>query len=152
MQTNMFQLSGVDQCIRVHGEEGMKAYSMGPNCRVPLFDDTDDILFVKTTDQNGYPSARRFRLVEEVMVDSTGSGNGVSLNDIRAIIRDEITAVKEELLNAQQPIPTTLNVEYTDTAHNESNATHSAATGGKHHGNKQQRPNTPNVERGEKQQ
>ena len=39
MQTNMFQLSGIDQCIRVHGEDGMRAYSMGPNCRVPLFDD-----------------------------------------------------------------------------------------------------------------
>ena len=100
MQANMFSLSGVDQCIRVHGEDGMKAYSMGPSCRVPLFDDTDDILWVKSTDQNGFPSARRFRLVEEVLLDP--KDNTIALNDIRSMIREELGLVKEELLNAQQ--------------------------------------------------
>ena len=103
MQTSMFQLSGIDQCIQVHGEEGMRAYSMGPNCRVPLFDDDDDVFWIKTTDQNGFPSARRFRFHEEVMLDS--KENSIALSDIRSIIREELGFIKEEMINAQQYIP-----------------------------------------------
>lgn len=151
MQTNMFQLTGVDQCIRVHGEDGMKAYSMGPNCRVPLFDDTDDILWVKSTDQNGFPSARRFRLTEEVMLDP--KENSIALSDIRSIIREELGFIKEEMINAQQLIP--------ESTSNNTNATQSneydrSTANAKHHGNnsrnRQQRANTPNVAIGEKQQ
>lgn len=149
MQPNVFQLTGIDQCIRVHGFEDAKSYSMGANCRVPLFDDTDDILYVKSTDQNGFPTIRRYRLTEEVIVDTNNSGNGIPLNDIKAMIRDEISAMKEELLHAQQSISATTNDQRTNDTR-ESNS--SATAGGKHHGNKQQRPNPSNVEHGENQQ
>ena len=153
MQANMSQLTGVDQCIRVHGFEEAKAYSMGPSCRAPLFDDTDDIVYIKSTDQNGFPSIKRFRLTEEVLVDPNDAGNGVSLSDIRSLIREELSFMKEEILNAQQPI--------SEPAINVTNATQSSeydrsSANAKHHGNnqrnRQQRANTPNVADGEKQQ
>ena len=147
MQTNVFQLTGIDQCIRVHGFEDAKSYSMGANCRVPLFDDTDDLLYVKSTDQNGFPTIRRYRLVEEVIVDTNNSGNGIPLNDIRSMIRDEISMMKEELLNAQQSVSTTSNNQCTNDTRE-----FSSTSGGKHHGNKQQRSNNSNVEHGESQQ
>ena len=152
MQANMFQLTGVDQCIRVHGFEEAKAYSMGPSCRAPLFDDTDDILYVKSTDQNGFPSIKRFRLVEEVIVDPNDTGNGVSLSDIRSLIREELGFMKEEILNAQQPISEPTN---NDTHATQSSEYDRAAANSKHHGsnnrNRQQRSNTPNVANAEEQ-
>lgn len=51
-----------DGLVRVHGMEGAKAYKMPANSRVALFDDTDDIVIIKTTDGAGFPSYRRARL------------------------------------------------------------------------------------------
>lgn len=51
-----------DELIRVHGMEGAKAYQMSANSRAALFDDTDDIVIIKTTDGAGFPSYRRARL------------------------------------------------------------------------------------------
>lgn len=51
-----------DGLIRVTGMQGAKAYQMPANGRVALFDDTDDIVIIKTTDGAGFPSYRRARL------------------------------------------------------------------------------------------
>ena len=150
MQANMFQLTGVDQCIRVHGLEGAKAYAMGANCRVPLFDDNEDLLYVKRTDENGFPSIRVFELTERVTIDSNNANQGIALNDIRSLIREELNFMKEEILNAQQSVsePTA-----NDTNTTQSNEYDRSAA--KHHGNnsrnRQQRANTPNVANDEKQ-
>ena len=104
MQQNMFQLSGVDLVVPVKGIEGAKAYPLGPNCRAPLFDDSEDILYVKTTDANGFPSIKAYDLSERVLIDEN-SPSAVSLNDIRQLIREELMNVKEDLINAQQPVP-----------------------------------------------
>ena len=147
MQANMFQLTGVDQCIRVHGLEGAKAYAMGANCRVPLFDDNEDLLYVKRTDENGFPSIRVFELTERVTIDSNNANQGIALNDIRALIREELNFMKEEILNAQQPI--------SEPAINDTNAVQSneydrsaATTAKRHNANSRskQRANTSNVE------
>ena len=92
MQPNLFQLTGVDQVIPIKGIEGAKAYPIGANCRVPLFDENENIFYVKTTDENGFPSIRIFDYTERIQEDET---KNITLNDIRTII-------KEELANAQQ--------------------------------------------------
>lgn len=107
MQNNLLQLSGVDLVVPTHGIEGAKSYPMGPNCRVPLFDDSEDILYIKSTDSNGFPTIREFELKERIHVDADNSGNGVALEDIRSLIREELSAVlnKEDNSNGQQSIP-----------------------------------------------
>ena len=51
-----------DGLIRVTGMQGAKKYKMPENSRVALFDDTDDIVIIKSTDGAGFPSYRRARL------------------------------------------------------------------------------------------
>ena len=151
MQQNMFQLSGVDLVVPVKGIEGAKAYPLGPNCRAPLFDDSEDILYVKTTDANGFPSIKAYDLSERVLIDEN-SPSAVSLNDIRQLIREELMNVKEDLINAQQPVPkhdssttTAANVVPTNIKYNgKSNAGNSRS--------KQSTTNTAAVEHSEKQQ
>lgn len=108
MQNNLFQLSGIDQLIPVHGIEGAMEYNIGPSCRVPLFDDSEDVFYIKTTDKYGVPTVKRYRFEEEVPI-SIDNQKAVSLNDIRSIIKDELASIKEELLNGQQSISTTDN-------------------------------------------
>ena len=42
--------------IYVTGLDGAKAYPMPPNSEVPLFDSTDDVIYLKTTDGAGFPT------------------------------------------------------------------------------------------------
>lgn len=53
------------QLVRVSGMDGARAYQMAPNEVVALFDEGDDILYVKSTDGAGFPTIRRFRFCEE---------------------------------------------------------------------------------------
>lgn len=107
MQHNLMQLSGVDLVVPTHGLEGAKAYPLGLNCRVPLFDDEEDVFYIKSTDANGFPTVKKYRFTEEILVDPNNNGNGVALQDIRSMVREELLHIKEELLNAQQSVPTT---------------------------------------------
>ena len=58
MPQNPMQLA--QQLIRVTGMDGAKAYQMGPNSCVPLFDSDNDIMYIKSTDGAGFPTVRAF--------------------------------------------------------------------------------------------
>jgi hypothetical protein len=103
MQQNLMQLAGVDLVVPTHGIEGAKAYPLGLNCRVPLFDDTEDVFYIKSTDANGFPTIKAYEFKERVIIDPT-TNNGVALQDIRELIREELKPIKEEILNAQQSV------------------------------------------------
>lgn len=138
MQQNMFQLTGVDQVIPVHGIEGAKSYPMGPNCRAPLFDDSEDVFYIKKTDQNGFPEIKRYRFEEEVIVDNSGV-NGISLNDIRSIIREEMGSIKKEILDGQQFISTaTVDSETANANANNITVNAAANDNGKHYATNKQ--------------
>lgn len=51
-----------DGLTRVTGMQGAKSYQMPANSRAALFDDTEDIVIIKTTDGAGFPTYRRARL------------------------------------------------------------------------------------------
>lgn len=42
--------------VYVTGMDGAKAYQMPPNSEMPLFDDSGDVLYIKTTDGAGFPT------------------------------------------------------------------------------------------------
>lgn len=72
-QYNNFPYNGFgmqqQQCIpKVNGIDGAKAYSLGPNSSIALFDGNSDLFFVKVTDSAGFPTIRTFRF-EEVSQD-----------------------------------------------------------------------------------
>lgn len=56
-QMNMQPVNGV---VSVTGIDGAKAYQMPPNSTMPLFDENDDVLYLKTTDAAGYPTVKTF--------------------------------------------------------------------------------------------
>lgn len=155
MNNNLIQLSGVDLVVPTHGIEGAKAYPMGPNCRAPLFDDAEDIFYIKSTDANGFPTVKVFEFKEKIMIDQNNSGNGVVLEDIRSLIREELSVVKEELLNGQQSISAASSEqanrnESGNTSTNKHNGNaKSYNTSSSDKSNKQQRQNSSVVEHGE---
>lgn len=57
-QMNMQPVNGL---VSVTGIDGAKAYQLPPNSKMPLFDENDDVLYLKTTDAAGYPTVKTFR-------------------------------------------------------------------------------------------
>lgn len=155
MQQNLFQLTGVDLVVPTHGIEGAKAYPLGPNCRAPLFDDSEDVLYIKTTDANGFPSIKVYDLSERVLIDDN-SPSAVSLKDIRELIREELMNVKEDIINAQQPVSKYNNQSTNNTGNTISTNTKyngkSNANANYQRNGKQSTTNTSVVEYNEKQQ
>lgn len=64
----------MNSLIKVTGLDGAKAYQVPPNSSVALFDGDSDTFFVKTTDENGFPTLRAFRF-EEVPLENFEQGN-----------------------------------------------------------------------------
>ena len=50
---------------RVTGIEGAKAFQMPINSVAALFDGSDDVFYLKSTDGAGFPTIRKFRFTEE---------------------------------------------------------------------------------------
>lgn len=88
----------MNSLIKVTGLDGAKAYQVPPNSSVALFDGDSDTFFVKTTDENGFPTLRAFRF-EEVPLETFEQGN------TNYVTKDEFASfaneVKELLNNAQ---------------------------------------------------
>lgn len=96
-QLNQPQIS-TQNLIRVNGIDGAKAYQMPANSTVALFDNNEDIMYIKTTDGAGFPAIRTFAFNEVV-------GNTNSIQDTADYVtRDEFNKLKEELLNGKQSI------------------------------------------------
>lgn len=77
--------------VRVNGIEGAKAYQMGANSVVALFDSNEDLMFVKSTDGAGFPMIRTFKF-EEV----TGQEKQIEQNDF--VSRKEMEEYGKQLI------------------------------------------------------
>lgn len=95
-----------NQLIRVTGLEGAKAYQMSPNSTVALFDNNEDIMYVKTTDGAGFPTIRTFKF-EEITVFSKNSENSVDFSQF--ITRNELLDILKDYkggnINGKQSVP-----------------------------------------------
>lgn len=93
-----------DLIIRVTGMDGAKAYALSPNSRAALFDDTDDVVIIKTTDGAGFPSYRRARLdwIEEAPPQA--AGDYITREELRGELQAQLDEIKELIANAKQPV------------------------------------------------
>lgn len=83
--------------LRVNGIESAKAYPTQPNSMVALFDENEDVFYIKSTDASNFPTIKKYRFTEEVeKKDSDDTGKFVTF--------EEFSKFKEEVLNAQQSI------------------------------------------------
>lgn len=97
MQSNI-PINNSLMLTRVTGLEGAKAYQMPANSTVALFDNNDDLMYIKTTDGAGFPTIRTFAFNEVVANNNTVPENA------DYVTRDEFNKLKEELLNGKQSI------------------------------------------------
>lgn len=83
------------ELVRVTGFDGAKAYQMPPNSNAALFDNNEDIFYVKTTDGAGFPTIRAFRF--------TPMETQTPANDF--VTRAEFERLRQEVLSyGKQPI------------------------------------------------
>ena len=86
---------------RVTGIEGARAFQVPPNSVVPLFDDTQDVFYIKTTDSGGFPTLKgyRFTPIEDT---PTQQAQGLTRPEIEQIIREEIARYEQQFIPRQQ--------------------------------------------------
>jgi hypothetical protein len=61
-QSNYMQPQPQQNIIKVHGFEGAQAFNMAPNSNVLLLDESNPIIYIKTTDGAGYPTIKAFTI------------------------------------------------------------------------------------------
>lgn len=54
----------VNTLVRVTGMDGAKAYQMGANSAVVLFDENEPVFYIKSTDGAGFPTITPYTFVE----------------------------------------------------------------------------------------
>ena len=60
----------IKSLTRVNGIEGAKAYQVMPRETVALFDGNEDIFYIKSADDGGFPTIKAYRFAE---IDLTGT-------------------------------------------------------------------------------
>lgn len=99
----------VNGLTRVTGIDGAKAYQMPPNSVAALFDDSYDIMYVKSTDGAGFPTIRIFDFFEHkeeapVQQQPVNVENFATKQELETL-ENEIKQVKEMLSNGKQSVP-----------------------------------------------
>ena len=88
----------IKSLTKVNGIEGAKAYQVMPRETVALFDGNDDIFYVKSADDGGFPTIKAYRFSE---IDLTGAK---PTNDY--VTKSEFEELKKEVQNyAEQLVP-----------------------------------------------
>lgn len=84
--------------IRVTGMDGARAYQMAPNDAVPLFDDTRDVFYIKTTDGAGFPTIRAFTFapLQEQPSQTTEFVTRAEFNELKGMIMDGKQPLREQ--------------------------------------------------------
>ena len=85
-----------DGLIRVTGMEGARAYQMPPNSAVALFDDGQDVFYVKTTDGAGFPTIRAYSFQPMEQAQAMGANEYVT--------RAEFEQLKEMIAHGKQSV------------------------------------------------
>jgi len=111
------------QLNKVHGLDGAKQFVTQANAMYALFDDDNDVMYIKVTDANNYPvSLKRYRFYEEEEPSPQAIPEYVTKTEFEEfkkmpvetyVTRDQykellasIDSLKEELQNAKQPVRT----------------------------------------------
>lgn len=101
------------QLNKVHGMDGAKKFITVANGMYALFDDDDDVFYVKVTDKNNYPiTLKRYRFIEEEEPNVSESTETVTKEQYNSLfnevqkLKEELQTLKEGNVNAKQSIRT----------------------------------------------
>lgn len=88
----------IKSLTRVNGLEGAKAFQVMPRETVALFDGNDDVFYIKSADDGGFPTIKAYRFAE---IDLTGNK---PTNDY--VTKSEFEELRNEVKKyAEQSIP-----------------------------------------------
>ena len=93
-----FNTTSQQSLLRVNGIESAKAYPTQPNSMVALFDENEDVFYIKSTDASNFPTIKKYRFTEEVEKKPEEIANE------KFVTIEEFSKFKEEVLDAQQSI------------------------------------------------
>lgn len=79
--------------IRVKGIDSAKAYPTSPNTDTIMFDEDNDVMYLKSTDASNFPTVRRFVFHEE---------EDTPVEEAKYVTLEEFNRFKEELINGKQ--------------------------------------------------
>lgn len=94
------------QLIRVNGLESAKMYPCQPNSTVALFDENEDIMYIKSTDASNFPTIRKF-VFHEVTEEAASEEKYVTLEEFEALkkeIEDGQQFIREFRESLQKPV------------------------------------------------
>ena len=99
----------IKSLTRVNGLEGAKAFQVMPRETVALFDGNDDVFYIKSADDGGFPTIKAYRFAE---VDLTGAK---PTNDY--VTKAEFEELRNEVKKyAEQSIPKSRSKSSNDSA------------------------------------
>nr|DAP69797.1 MAG TPA: hypothetical protein [Caudoviricetes sp.] len=99
----------IKSLTRVNGLEGAKAFQVMPRETVALFDGNDDIFYIKSADDGGFPTIKAYRFAE---IDLTGTK---PTNDY--VTKSEFEELRNEVKKyAEQSIPKSRSKSSNDSA------------------------------------
>ncbi len=87
--------------IRVNGMDGAKAYQIAPNSTVALFDASDDIMYIKSTDNAGFSTVRVFAFKEMSSDNQSSTGDYISRKEFEDF-RTEVLNYGQQLIQQKQ--------------------------------------------------
>ena len=84
--------------VKVNGINGANAYQMRPNQMSALFDENEDVFYIKTTDGAGFPSIRTFKF-EEVREEAsqyvTKEEYSQGISELKEMIENGFKSIRE---------------------------------------------------------
>lgn len=85
--------------LKVQGPESAKAYQLGPNSTVVLFDANDPIFYLKATDDGGFATLRTFEFSERPpeTIDVKPVESGYAGKDELEEIKKQLSDISEAL-------------------------------------------------------
>lgn len=84
--------------IRVNGLEGAKAYQVAPRDTVALFDGNDDVFYVKSADDGGFPTIKAYRFVEMDLTGAKPTNDYVTKAEFEEL-RKEVQSYAEQFVS-----------------------------------------------------
>lgn len=102
-----FQQQPNNQIIFVQGETGAKAYQIPVNSTVLLMSSEANEFFIKTTDQAGFPTIKKYRFSEVTQTTGQAQGqtNTEQIKTQNFVTREEFEALKNEIKQLKELKP-----------------------------------------------
>lgn len=104
---------GGQQLTYVKGIEGANNYPAAPNSVIALFDEDEAIMYIKATDQNGYPNLRVFKFTEcteempqhlSPLMQQPGVG-ATQTAAVESLTKEDIVAIIKEVMRDESAPP-----------------------------------------------